>query len=38
MNLYSLSFDDEKQNWNITNKISKNGTDLVDLGLLQSAN
>jgi hypothetical protein len=37
-NLYSLSFDDKKQNWNITNKISKNGTDLVDLGLLQSAN
>lgn len=37
-NLYSMSFDDKKQNWKITNKSSKEGTDLVDLGLLESAN
>lgn len=37
-NLYSLSFDDKEQNWKITNKYSKEGTDLVDLGLLESAN
>ncbi|MEQ2528457.1 hypothetical protein WMO40_17365 [Bacillaceae bacterium CLA-AA-H227] len=37
-NLYSISFDDKKQNWKITNKSSKKGTDLVDLGLLKDAN
>ena len=36
-NLYLLSFDDKKQDWKITNKSSKKGTDLVDLGLLKSA-
>lgn len=36
-NLYLLSFDDKRQSWKITNKSDKKGTDLVDLGLLESA-
>ncbi|HZG61766.1 MAG TPA: hypothetical protein VEY68_15035 [Anoxybacillus sp.] len=36
-NLYYLSFDDKQQEWKITDKSSKKGSDLVDLGLLKSA-
>jgi hypothetical protein len=36
-NLYYLSFDDKQQEWKITDKSSKKGSDLVDLGLLKNA-
>ncbi|GIN21170.1 hypothetical protein [Siminovitchia fordii] len=35
-NLYVLSFNDN-QSWIITNKIAKKGTDIVELGILESA-
>jgi hypothetical protein len=34
-NLHILSYDETKENWIITNKNNKMGTDLVDLGLLK---
>lgn len=36
-NLYMLSYDNTSQDWKVTNKINKKGKDLVELGLLKSA-
>ena len=36
-NLHILSYDNTSQNWKVTNKINKLGKDLVELGLLKSA-
>ena len=36
-NLHILSYDNTSQNWKVTNKNNKKGKDLVELGLLKSA-
>ena len=36
-NLHILSYDNTSQNWKVINKINKMGKDLVELGLLKSA-
>ena len=36
-NLHILSYDNTSQNWKVTNKNNKMGKDLVELGLLKSA-
>lgn len=36
-NLYILSYNSPTQKWNITDKINKKGTDVIDLGLIKGA-
>ena len=36
-NLHILSYDNKSQNWKVTSKINEMGKDLVELGLLKSA-